>query len=244
MKTTPLLFGYLVLLSFVLTPISARAGLLDFINSFGEKKRELVDKSQSHYRQGLEQSGIREEEMRARQNKEPVVSDAEHRRNVARLKREYEDALDKLLVSAAKLEEKRRRATSAAERRKIDQEIDRRARQIPSIEQEIRNHGGNPMDTHLAAGEKIDELRRTSRNNTPMTEDAADIFFPGFGGLSRNAADRSRRDAQQAAQNAGRSGGAPGRVTVAKPKPKTTTKAPRRMVRRRPGHNPAEGHHH
>lgn len=224
-------------------PLSARAGLLDFINSFGEKKQELVDKSQSHYREAMEQSGIREEEMRARQNKEPVVSDAEHRQNVAKLKREYEDALNKLLVSAAKLEDKRRRASSEAERREIDKEIDRRARQIPSIEQEIRNHGGDPMDTHLAAGEKIDELRRTSRNNTPMTEDAAEVFFPGFGSLSRDAADRSRRDAQQAAQNAGRSAGSPGRVAVTKPKP-APTKAPRRVVPRRPAHNPAEGHHH
>lgn len=237
MKTTPVLLCFFVI---CLVPVPARAGLLDWISSAGEAKQKLVDKSRSHYREAMEQSGIREDEMRERGTKEPVISNEEHLGNVNKLRVQWEDALRGLLVTAAKLEDKLRSATGA-ERQKIQQGIDKVMRQVPKVEQEIRNCGGDPMNAHLNAGRQIDALRRDSRNKTPVTEDGADLFLPGFGS-AWDASSRSREDARRTARNAGRSSGAPERVKVANTKPKTT-KAPRR-IRPRPGHNPAEGSHH
>jgi len=238
MKTHSPFLTSALLASLVFTPLPTRAGVLAWIASFGEKIQKLVDKSRANYREAMEQSGIREDEMRANPPKEPVVSDADHRRNVDNLKSQYEDSLNSLLVTAAKLEEKRRRA-SGAERQKIDKEIDRVNRQIPSIEQEIKNHGGDPMDTHLDAGREIDALRRESRNNTPVTDDGAALFLPGFGS-AWSASSRSREDAQRTARNAGRSSGAPEQVATPKPKP-TSTKTPRR-IRPRPAHTHSHSH--
>lgn len=205
----------------------------DLIDSFGRKKQELVDKSRSHYREALEQSGIRHDEMLEKQKHQPVVSDRAHLDEVAKKRREREEDYRKSVAYQNSLVLKRSKTKPGSpERAHIDAEIIRTTKQNAAILRDVGNLGGDP-----------DELKRnTHRPQTTMSEDAADLFLPGYSDVM-NPARQAARNAQQEAVDAARRQSIDAAKEASK-KAAKSTRPPRDQQRPSVPHGPESSHSH